>query len=110
LLPVNSFWASGTGALAADAPAAPPPGLKVTQYLRQPALRGDWTAWAAAWQQLDAGECARLAGELERGAPVTLTLCGERSARTWSSRTAGWRQRATTLFGGAAPAVQLEGL
>ncbi len=107
---VNSFWASGNGALPAGVPPAAPAHLIVTHLLRDPALRGDWGAWAQAWQQLDAGECARLEAELARGAEVTLTLCGERGARTWSTRGAGWRQRATAWFGAATPAARMEDL
>lgn len=88
LLPVNSFWASGTGALPAGA-AAPPPGLRVPHYLRDAALQSQdaqgWTAWADAWRTLDASACARLLADLDEGRRVTLTLCGERSAQTFES-------------------------
>lgn len=110
LPPVNSFWASGSGTLPAGAATQAPAGVRVTQELREPALRGDWAAWAAAWARLDASECAGLAAQLAGGADVAITLCGERGARTWSSRAAGWKQRAAAWFGGAAPARQLEGL
>jgi hypothetical protein len=88
LLPVNSFWVSGTGALPASV-GAPPPGLQITHCLRDAALLEDWRAWAAAWQQLDAKECTRLYSELDRGQSVTLTLCGERAAQTWNGRSRG---------------------
>jgi hypothetical protein len=88
LLPVNSFWVSGTGALP-PAVGAPPPGLQITHSLRDAALLEDWRAWAAAWQQLDAKECTHLLGELDRGQSVALTLCGERSAQTWRADAAG---------------------
>jgi hypothetical protein len=86
---VNSFWVSGTGALPASLPAAPPPGLTITHYLRDAAMLRDWTAWTSAWQQIDARECARLAQALDRGEHVALTLCGERNARTWAGRGGG---------------------
>jgi hypothetical protein len=86
LLPVNSFWASGTGALPPAFVGAAPAGLQITHYLRDAALLGDWRGWSAAWQQLDAGECARLVKRLDAGEPVTMTLCGERQAQTWSGR------------------------
>jgi hypothetical protein len=109
LLPVNSFWASGSGALpAAAAPRAP--GLQVTPHLRDAALLGDWAAWAAGWQRLDARECALLLQELERGRPVRITLCGEAGARTWSSAAASGWQRVKQLFSAPAPARLLEGL
>lgn len=92
-LPVNSFWASGTGALPAEHAAAAPWGLQVTHDLRDAALREDWRGWAVAWQQLDSQECARLLEAVDAGEAVKLTLCGERKARTWSSRPAGALRR-----------------
>ena len=92
LQPVNSFWLSGTGALPADA-GPPPAGLRVVHYLRDAALRADWSAWAEAWRLLDNGECARLLRELDAGQPVTLTLCGERHSQTWHTGKAGFFAR-----------------
>lgn len=98
-LPVNSFWVSGNGALPAGAATAPPAGLRLTNALRDAALRGDWPAWGAAWQQLDARDCARLEEALERGEPVALTLCGDHRARTWRSAPGGaWRRRIASVF------------
>jgi hypothetical protein len=72
---------------------------------------GDWRAWAAAWQQLDAKECARLLQAVDKGEAATLTLCGERSARTWSSRPAGaLLRRLGGLFGGRQVPAVLESL
>lgn len=88
LLPVNSFWASGAGVLA-QAPANAPAGLKVIETLRAAALQGDWQAWSSAWAQVDATECTQLLADVASGKPVTLTLCGERSAQAWSSAGGG---------------------
>lgn len=110
LLPVNSFWVSGTGALPAGYDVAQARGLQVSPYLRDVALQGDWAGWTTAWQQLDDREGKRLAGELERGREVRITLCGETGARTWTSAGAGgWRRWAARL---RAPSVEslLEGL
>jgi hypothetical protein len=111
LLAVNSFWVSGTGTLPPETPAGPVPDLHVAASLREPALRGDWTAWAAAWQQLDAQECAQLLSERDRGRPVRITLCGEAGSRTFSSTAAGggWR-RLANLFAAPTAASLLEGL
>jgi hypothetical protein len=99
LLPVNSFWVSGTGALPASVD-APPPGLQITHYLRDAALLEDWRAWAAAWQHLDAKECTRLYSELDRGQSVSLTLCGERAAQTWNGDSSGgYVRRVGAAFG-----------
>jgi len=109
LQPVNSFWLSGTGALP-PVPGAAPPGLQVVNYLRDAALLGDWRAWAAAWQQLDAKECPRLLQDLAQGRPVALTLCGERGAQTWSSAGGGLLRRLAASFSRRQAAMLLEPL
>ncbi|NKE68821.1 phosphoglycerate mutase [Ramlibacter sp. RBP-2] len=109
LPPVNSFWVSGTGALPAGATALPQ-SLTVADALRGPALAGDWAAWAAAWREIDAREGAALLQSLSSGRPVTLTLAGERSARSWTSAGGGWLRRLGGMFGGARAAVELEAL
>jgi hypothetical protein len=88
LLPVNSFWVSGTGALPASS-APHPPQLAVTHALRDAALLQDWNAWASAWRRIDETECARLLRSLDAGEHVSLTLCGERNARTFSGARGG---------------------
>jgi hypothetical protein len=111
LLPVNSFWVSGTGALPDSHAGAPPPGLQITHYLRDAALLGDWGAWSRAWQQLDAHECERLNRVAATGGAVTLTLCGERNAQSWLSGTAGqWSRRVGSLFKRKRAAAVLEAL
>jgi hypothetical protein len=77
LLPVNSFWISGTGAAAAPSTASV---LQVDERLRGPALAEDWTAWAEAWQTLDAGPLADALRQVQAGAPLQIWLCGERAA------------------------------
>jgi hypothetical protein len=108
-LPVNSFWVSGTGALPTGG-VRPTPGLQVTPGLRDAALAGDWRAWAAAWQQLDARDCAGLLADLDRGRAVRLTLCGEANAQTWSSTVATAWRRVTGWFARPTPAKLLEAL
>jgi hypothetical protein len=98
LLPVNSFWASGTGALPADHQPAPPAGLLLPHVLREAALLQDWSAWTAAWQQVDSLQCRQLNDALDRGQPVTLTLCGEANARSWSGLGTGWWKRLSGAF------------
>ncbi len=111
LLPVNSFWVSGTGALPALHKPEPPAGLQITHYLRDAALLADWRGWAAAWQQLDIKECARLAKALDAGQAVSLTLCGERHAQTWSSRAdGGMLRRMGSLFGRKSASALLQNL
>jgi hypothetical protein len=110
LLPVNSFWVSGTGALPPGYDVAQARGVQVSPYLRDAALLGDWRGWSAAWHDLDARDCARLLAELERGHPVRITLCGESASRTWSSAGASaWRRWASVLRT-PSPRQLLEGL
>ncbi len=82
--PINGFWVHSAGALDADTPLHAPPAMP--DGLRQAALRGDWPAWQTAWQALDSGDIATLLAAARRGEPVTLTLCGERHARTWTTQ------------------------
>ena len=77
---------------------------------RNAALREDWHAWSLAWQQLDAKECARLAALLDQGQPVSITLCGDRSARTWAASGAGLWQRVASVWKRQSAAQLLEHL
>lgn len=113
---VNAFWISGAGAwpaagtssaTASTSPATPP---LMPTALRVPALQGDAASWAAAWAQIDASECAALRAELERGQPVSLTLCSERSAHTFELRPRSLWSRLSTLGRTPAIATVLESL
>ena len=94
LLPVNSFWLHGSGALKAlPTPPAGSPPPQVASALREPALAEDWADWAQAWLALDAGAVTALQAELAAGRPARLTLCGERQAQSWLSQPQSvWRQ------------------
>lgn len=81
-LPVNSFWLSGCGRAQPETGPAP----EVDERLRPALLAEDWPAWAEAWQALDAGPVASLLEAAQRGEPVRLTLCGERSAAGFEAR------------------------
>ena len=105
LPPVNSFWVSGAGALAAGATPAEP-AMQLQDALRAPALAGDWEAWAQAWQTLDATVLAPLRAALERGEPLTLTLCGDAIARRWAPAPRGLWQRLSGLWRAAPPAAR----
>ena len=91
LLPVNSFWLSGTGALAAgytdgEAPAVP-------RSLAQAVFADDWAAYAQAWAALDAAEITALLARQRAGETVRLTLCGERGAATFETARQGFFAR-----------------
>lgn len=83
LLPINSFWVSGTGALNAVPRSAAAHPVRCDNTLKQPAMQENWAAWAAAWQQLDATLMAELLHKVQRHETFTLTLCGERAAQIW---------------------------
>lgn len=85
-LVVNSAWLSGCGASAAR---PLPPDLSVDARLRGPLLANDWAAWADGWRALDAGPVATALTALAAGAPLRLTLCGERAAQTWAPAEVG---------------------
>jgi hypothetical protein len=110
LLPVNSFWASGSGALPAGYAPPASTGLRLSPYLREAALLADRAGWQAAWQQLDARECPQLLQELDAGRSVRLTLCGEANARSWASGAASVWKRVSALFARPSPAALLEAL
>lgn len=99
LPPVNSFWVSGTGSLPAATRAPTKSALQVEESLRDAALLQDWGAWVSCWQRVDGHECTRLLERLDRGEHVALTLCGERSARTFAGTGGG-------MFGKIAAALK----
>ncbi|MEY3871165.1 MAG: hypothetical protein RLZZ296_160 [Pseudomonadota bacterium] len=83
-LPVNSIWFSGTG----DLPEQHTPDqqlLSAPRTLADAVLRDDWQAYAAAWGALDAVEAKELLTRQSAGEVVRLTLCGERTAKTFES-------------------------
>jgi hypothetical protein len=80
---INSIWLHGTGELTALKPQVSTniqPPINIPRNLADAALREDWAAWVEAWEVLDATVCADLLKCTQAGEPVTLTLCGERSA------------------------------
>lgn len=105
-LAVNSFWISGCGVHAALSG----PNVNVLDTLRAPLLASDWAAWAEAWQALDAGPLADLHRRSVSGENVTLTLCGERHAQTFESRSASVWSRVASRWRSPSVASLLEGL
>ena len=81
---VNSFWLSGTGALA-QAPTATVPNIIINRTLAQAAFTDDWSAHAQAWAALDAGDIAALLTRQTTGETVRLSLCGETRAMTFET-------------------------
>jgi len=107
LLPVNSFWLSGTGT---TQPTAAVNGVTYDDRLRTAALTEDWTSWAEAWAALDAGPVAELLRAAEEGQPVQLTLCGERHAQTFAPAERPWWRRGPLAPRRANPAPWLADL
>jgi hypothetical protein len=82
---INSIWLHGTGELTM-ASAQVSTNINKPRSLADAALKEDWPAWAKAWEQLDATVCADLLKRVQAGEPVTMTLCGERSALCYELR------------------------
>lgn len=100
LLPINSFWVSGTGTLPANSQATTK--STVLDALREPVVRDDASAWAQAWLALDSGAITTLLEHARRGEPVELTLCGETAAQSFSLQPQGmWTRLQRLLPGGA---------
>ncbi|WP_394790142.1 phosphoglycerate mutase [Rhodoferax sp.] len=96
LVPINSFWVSGSGALASVAAPTPAPAMPLA--LLQAAQFEDWARWTAAWQQIDAEDCAGLLVALDQGAKVQLTLCGERNAQSFEAVPRSFLQKLTSFL------------
>lgn len=78
--PLNSIWISGSGRRQPLREAEP---VTVDARLRTPALCEDWESWAAAWRSLDDGPLREALERLRDGAPLRLTLCGERHGQSF---------------------------
>jgi hypothetical protein len=113
LLPINSFWISGTGSLPDGFTAAPDNGKNDNSRhdsLRTPALQDDVAAWTQAWQALDAGTIKSLLEQARRGEPVQLTLCGETAAQSYSLQPQGLWARLGHRFGSTDISAVLQSL
>ena len=106
LLPVNSFWISGTGSLPDGFGEAFTPTIDqqkpeqsgVPRGLAQAVFREDWSAYVQAWQALDTGELAVLLEQQRAGMAVRLTLCGDHTAMTFATHRAGLWSKVSSLF------------
>ncbi|WP_067069031.1 hypothetical protein [Roseateles chitosanitabidus] len=90
LRPLNAAWISGCGR---DRGGDLPADLIVDDRLRDAQMTGDLYRWSEAWKALDQGPVALALRAVQEGRPVTLTLSGERLARSWARRPAGAWQR-----------------
>jgi hypothetical protein len=96
LAPLNAFWLSGTGDLAAAIP-RDPSATTLHAALRDSALRDDAWSWAQAWLALDAAQGPQWLA-LSQGDPdFCLTLCGSTQAHSYTAQAArsqSWLTRA----------------
>jgi hypothetical protein len=100
---VNSFWISGTGELpSATAHIAMTNECTVRHDLRTAAIDDNASAWLDAWHTLDSTVLASLCAQ----PAVTLTLCGEKQAHTFSPGNGPWWRRLHRQFTAPTP-VQL---
>jgi hypothetical protein len=101
---INSIWLHGTGHFTESKPRVSTninvSRINIPRNLADAALREDWAAWAKAWAELDATLCADLLKRVQAGEPVTLTLCGERSALTYELRPKSAAERLKGRFRG----------
>lgn len=98
LQPVNAFWLHGAGSLSAAQLQAARPAITWVDGLRQAALRQHWLAWKQAWEQADAGALAELVQHVADGGAATLTLCGERNARSYTTAPRSLLQKIKNVF------------
>ena len=105
-LTLNSFWLSGCGRFQACDDSL----VQLDDSLREALLADDWVAWAEAWRELDAGSVARLRDAAEQGQPVSLTLCGERSAQRFDAVPRSLWQRLGAHWKTSPPHTVLEAL
>jgi hypothetical protein len=96
LFAINSFWVSGSGALAHPLSTKPAPTMPLA--LLHAAQCEDWAGWAAAWQHIDATACVELLAALDQGQAVQLTLCGESNAQTFEVAPRSLMQKISNLL------------
>jgi hypothetical protein len=98
LLPVNSFWVSGTGSLPDGFSVAQFEGCVLLDALREPSLQADASVWVHAWEALDSGPLKALLELARRGEPTELTLCGDTAAQTFTLQPQGLWSRISRRF------------
>ena len=105
--PLNSVWVWGCGR---RQPLREPGPVTLDARLRAPALREDWTAWAAAWQALDDGPLRDALERLRAGTALRLTLCGERHAQSFEAGPRGLLASLRARFAAPRAAALLQDL
>lgn len=96
LLPINSFWVSGTGSLPSDF--RPLTTTSLQEDLQEANRSDNVAAWLQAWQALDNGPIKTLLDKARSGQSVTLILCGETAAQTYTLQPQGLLIRLQNLL------------
>jgi len=84
---VNALWLHGAGR---PSTAAPSDTVQCLDTLSLPARQGDVAAWQAAWAALDREVLAPL---VTATGPLTLTLCSDTAAHSYTRRPRPWWRR-----------------
>lgn len=105
-LALNSFWLSGCGRFQPAREDA----VQVNDSLRAPLLADDGAGWAEAWRALDADVLPALLEMSQHGAPLALTLCGERWAQRFENLPRPWTQRLAARWRGVEASLVLGAL
>ena len=105
---INSFWVSGSGALAKAATGHPH--TNVTRVLAQSAFTNDWAAYVQAWAQLDANDIAQLLAQQQGGKTVRISLCGESNAKTFETAQHGVMTKIKNALNPQPPIILLKQL
>jgi hypothetical protein len=92
---VNSFWIDGAGQLDALAPLANQ--IKLDTRLADAAHSE--SAYAQAWQDIEADYQQLSAKALAAGQRFCITLCGERAAQSYWSNSPRWHQKLSNFLG-----------
>jgi hypothetical protein len=94
---MNSFWVSGAGRL--DSLPAGAPNVQVDTRLQQAVYAQDAAAYRQAWQALDASPLKTLCEQLDKGQPVTLSLCSDNAAQSFENRPLGFASKLLRRLG-----------
>ena len=105
---INSFWVSGSGALANAATEHPQ--INGSRALAQLAFTNDWAAYAQAWAQLDANDIAQLLAQQHGGKTVHISLCGESNAMTFETAQHGVMTKIKNALNPQPPIILLKQL
>lgn len=94
--PINSFWISGTGALAGHTHGTP--ACTLVTALQKAGANDDAPSWQQAWHDLDSGLLAQALQRVRAGHSMQLTLCGNTHAQSFALQAPSLWQRIQRRF------------